>query len=130
MNTNGFDQTSGKRPLKLTDIPELCQSNCKIRDIKVVEEKLNDLVDFGTQRLQVVSDFDFTITRQHYPDGSQVLASFGIFDKCKSLPSWFREETDKLHKKYRPIEIDPHLPIDEKTKYMIEWWNKTGNLLK
>ncbi|XP_055838229.1 7-methylguanosine phosphate-specific 5'-nucleotidase [Episyrphus balteatus] len=115
--------------LYLKDIPNLCQNHCKMKDPLRVEKIINEFIVGGVNRLQVVSDFDYTITKQRTEDGSQVLSSFGILNACKSLPTSFVEESGKLYHKYRPIEIDPHIPVEEKVKYMVEWWRKTGDLL-
>lgn len=116
--------------LKIQDVPELCRKNCFMKLPEVVELKLNDLINGGPKQLQVVSDFDFTITKQHLPSNEKVLTSFGMFEKCRSVPESYLVESAKLVHKYRPIEIDPHMSIEEKTKYMIEWWTQSGQLLK
>lgn len=79
---------------------------------------------------QVVTDFDFTLTKQKTEDGKPVLSSFGMFNKCKSLPKSFLDESKKLYEKYRPIEICPKMTQDEKRKHMIDWWVSSGDLLK
>lgn len=91
---------------------------------------LNELVAGGTEKLQVVTDFDYTITKQKLDNGEKILTSFGMFNECRSLPASVLEESKKLFHKYRPIEIDPHMPMEDKVRYMIEWWTKTGDLLK
>ncbi|EDW74673.1 uncharacterized protein Dwil_GK15779 [Drosophila willistoni] len=93
-----------------------------------VERIINEFIQGGPERMQMVSDFDFTITKQRTDDGGKVLSSFGIFNACKSLPDNFKAETDKLYHIYRPIEIDPHMSKDEKVKYMIEWWTKSSEV--
>lgn len=115
--------------VRLQDIKLLSDDHCKIKDPTHVERIINELVKGGTDRLQMVSDFDYTITKQRTPDGKQVLSSFGIFNACKSLPPRFIEESNKLYHKYRPIEIDPHIPTKDKIRHMIDWWTKTGELL-
>lgn len=115
--------------LRLSDIKPLNDANCKIKDPARVERIINEFVNGGPERLQLVSDFDFTITKQRMSDGSPVLSSFGIFNACQSLPKSFLEESQKLHQKYRPIEIDPHIPTKDKIQHMIEWWTKSGALL-
>ncbi|XP_030375374.1 7-methylguanosine phosphate-specific 5'-nucleotidase [Scaptodrosophila lebanonensis] len=110
------------------DIVALTQSHCKMRDPSRVERIINEFVQGGPERMQLVSDFDYTITKQRTEDGGPVPSSFGIFNACKSLPVSFKEESNKLYHKYRPIEIDPHMPPEEKVQYMIEWWTKSGKL--
>eukprot|EP00099_Drosophila_melanogaster_P020427 NP_611895.1 cytosolic 5'-nucleotidase IIIB [Drosophila melanogaster] len=126
----GFDEkrepTGGR--LRLQDIPALTQDHCRMRDPAEVERIINEFVIGGPERMQIVSDFDYTITKQRTEDGGAVPSSFGIFNACQSLPENFKAETDKLYHKYRPIEIDPHMPIAEKVQYMIEWWTKSGEL--
>lgn len=115
--------------LHINEISVLNQKHCKMKDPKSVEKIVNEFTLGGVGRLQVVSDFDYTITKQRSEDGSQVLSSFGILNACKSLPKTFVEESTNLYHKYRPIEIDPHIPVEEKINYMVEWWKKTGDLL-
>ncbi|KAH8405142.1 hypothetical protein KR222_004570 [Zaprionus bogoriensis] len=115
--------------VSIHDIPALNQSHCKMRDPALVERIINEFICGGSERMQFVSDFDYTITKQRTDDNVAVLSSFGIFNECKSLPAHFKEESAKLFHKYRPIEIDPHIPIKEKVQYMIEWWTQSAKLV-
>ncbi|XP_054740033.1 7-methylguanosine phosphate-specific 5'-nucleotidase [Anastrepha obliqua] len=117
------------KPLRLADIPILNNENCKIKNRQRVEKILNEFVEGGHERLQIVSDFDFTITKQRTTNGAPVPSSFGIFEECKSLPPNFVKEARELHDTYRPIEVDPQIPRDEKAIAMIEWWTKSGKNL-
>ncbi|EDW10822.1 7-methylguanosine phosphate-specific 5'-nucleotidase [Drosophila mojavensis] len=114
--------------VRIQDIPQLNQEHCRMRDPQRVERIINEFVCGGPERMQIVSDFDYTITKQRTDDGVAVPSSFGIFNSCKSLPDNFKEEIDKLFHKYHPIEIDPHMPIPDKVQYMIEWWTQSGKL--
>lgn len=122
--------TTGQKIIRLSDIDVLSRPNCKIKEPERVERIINDIVGGGYAELQVVTDFDFTLTKQKTDDGKPVLSSFGMFNKCKSLPNSFLIESKKLYEKYRPIEICPEISKDEKMKYMIDWWVMSGNLLK
>lgn len=122
--------TKSKRFIRLSDIDVFTRPNCKIKNPERVEQIINEIVNGGNQELQVVTDFDFTLTKQKTDDGKLVLSSFGIFDKCKSLPNSFRMESKKLYEKYRPIEICPKITQDEKREHMIDWWVKSGEILK
>lgn len=114
---------------KLQDITDLCIEHCRIKDVQRVEDIISEMITGGCDRLQVVSDFDFTITKQRKADGSPVLSSFGMFNACRSLPKEFIEKSKRLYHKYHPIEIDPYISYEDKVKYMIEWWNKSDQLL-
>lgn len=124
--------TSNPQPttIRLKDIAILNRRNCKIKNPDKVEQILNEIIKGGSNELQVVTDFDFTLTKQKTTDGKPVLSSFGMFNKCKSLPRTFLTESKKLYEKYRNIEICPKIPQEEKRKHMIDWWNLSGDLLK
>lgn len=116
--------------IRLDAIDELCRPNCKIKDRARLELLLNSVIAGGHHQLQVVTDFDFTLTKQKREDGIPVISSFGMFAKCKSVPATFSVESTKLFKKYRPIEICPKISIDEKRVHMIEWWRLSTELLQ
>lgn len=78
----------------------------------------------------MISDFDHTITKQGQVNGRNVESSFGILDSCKSLPKSYIEQSKGLYLKYRPIEVDPKIPMDVKIKFMVEWWSQTSDNLK
>lgn len=119
---------SGK--IKISEIPVLCSVHCKIKNPENVERIINELIDGGARKLQVVSDFDFTITKQKLENGDPVLTSFGILNACKSLPPNYLKESNRLYHIYRPLEIDPSIPVAEKVQHMIDWWKQSGELLK
>lgn len=122
--------TTNTNYIKLSDIDVLSRPNCKIKNPERVEEIINNIIVGGPDQLQVVTDFDYTLTKQKSDDGKLVLSSFGMFNKCKSLPQSFITESRKLYEQYRPIEICPKIPHDEKVIHMIDWWKKSADLLK
>lgn len=124
------DSVSSHLPIQLNEIDVLGQPHCKIRDRGRVEQILNEIIKGGANELQVVTDFDFTLTKQITANGKPTLSSFGMFNRCKSVPTSFREESKKLYEKYRPIEIDPNLSQIEKKAKMIDWWTESCELIK
>nr|XP_023030478.1 7-methylguanosine phosphate-specific 5'-nucleotidase [Leptinotarsa decemlineata] len=110
-------------------IVELTKSNVYIRDPDKVNETIERLIDGGCDKLQVVSDFDKTITKQH-ENGKIYASSFAMFSKCPSVTQEHIRIKDDLTKKYAPIEVDPHIPLEEKTKLMQEWWSLSEDSLK
>ncbi|XP_017891360.1 7-methylguanosine phosphate-specific 5'-nucleotidase isoform X2 [Ceratina calcarata] len=115
--------------LGLEDFPTLKLKHAHIRDKKQLLRTINTILSDGCNSLQVVTDFDLTLTKQHV-NGKNVLSSFGIFSKCKQLPESYAKESGRLYKKYRPIEIDHTLSIEEKIKAMTEWMIATEAILK
>lgn len=83
--------------------------------------KLRKLIDNGIENLEIVSDFDFTFTRfkideTRGPSTYQLLQS-------SVLSGELAAKVLELYNFYHPIEIDPVMPIEEKQKYMHEWWD-------
>ncbi|XP_047371177.1 7-methylguanosine phosphate-specific 5'-nucleotidase isoform X1 [Vespa velutina] len=120
-----------KMPDKLTidDFPVLKSKHVYIKDTKATINIINIMLRDGADHLQIVTDFDLTLTKQHV-DGKLVLSSFGLFGKCNQLPSAYMNESRRLYHKYRPIEIDPDLPLKEKIEAMSDWMIAAEKLLK
>lgn len=59
------------------EIPELKKSNVHIKNEEELIKKVNKIIKDGHKKLQIVTDFDHTLTRHTMDDGSMVLTSFG-----------------------------------------------------
>lgn len=122
----------------IDEIKVLNKKNVHIKDKKRVNEILNSIIEGGSKKLQIVFDFDRTITKQH-DNGKAHLSSFGktslaffnlklmelisgMFRHCKSVPPQFLEAEEFLRNKYFPLEVSPAISREEKIKYMEEWW--------
>lgn len=117
--------------IKLTDLVSLLNNpKCKIKDPTRVEFTINQLANGGVNQLQIVADFDFTITKKQLDNGEKVLSSFGLLEECPSLPESYRQKAISLKEKFFPIEIDPHIDKSEKIDAMVEWWSLSSELLK
>lgn len=60
----------------IKEIPELNSKHVHYKDKDHLNKILNILVEGGAGKLQIVSDFDRTITK-HHENGKQHLSSFG-----------------------------------------------------
>ncbi|XP_066586070.1 7-methylguanosine phosphate-specific 5'-nucleotidase [Prorops nasuta] len=114
---------------KIEHFPSLSLNHVHIKDKAAVIQKINQILCDGSNKLQVVTDFDFTLTKQHI-NGTRTLSSFALFSKCKHLPRTYPEEDKRLQRKYRPIEVNPDLPLDVKIAAMEQWMYDTENLIK
>lgn len=73
--------------------------------------------------MQILTDFDYTLTKSHDQFGEKTWTSHGVFDHCKlPLAVDLRGELTKLKDYYYPIEINPDLTAEHKLPYMIEWY--------
>jgi 5'-nucleotidase len=117
-----------RKLVKLEDVSVLLKDSVRIHDRPRVENMINSLVMGGREKLQIISDFDRTLTKQHV-DGKPTLSSFCIFSQCSQLPSGYKEQDAALCRQYRPIEIDPHISREEKAKHMVDWYQEAEKLL-
>eukprot|EP00095_Tigriopus_kingsejongensis_P011283 snap_masked-scaffold14_size734282-processed-gene-1.11 protein:Tk11283 transcript:snap_masked-scaffold14_size734282-processed-gene-1.11-mRNA-1 annotation:"cytosolic 5 -nucleotidase 3a-like isoform x7" len=120
---------TGLRNTQLADeLVKICPNKVIIRDLASVHDKLARMKSGGAKHLQVISDFDYTLTRAH-KDGQSVDGSWGAIEKTGIMPQAFTESANKLRKKYLPIEHDPKRTIAEKTPEIIEWYTQANALL-
>jgi 5'-nucleotidase len=82
----------------------------------------------GAQNLQVISDFDRTITPDKR-EGKCINSAYMMVGNYQKLSENYREKIASVRNYYLPIEMDPHMTREEKTPKMIEWWHKANQLL-
>ncbi|CAH2092271.1 unnamed protein product [Euphydryas editha] len=114
----------------LSDIPEFKRPNVYIDNKEDLLRKINRIVSDGHKKLQIVTDFDHTLTRHNMDNGSTVLTSYGMFRECPSVPKDYKDEEIRLAEKYKPIEVDHLMSTEEKTKHMIDWYKAGHKLLE
>lgn len=49
---------------------------------------------------------------------------------CESLTDEYRAKAQELLRKYRPIEDNTKMSVEEKLPFIEEWWSRSENLLK
>lgn len=123
-----MSRSKTKKPIINYMIKEFQMKHVHIRDPERVERIVTDLIKDGHDNLQVVSDFDRTITRFMFED-RKVPTCHGVLDDCPALPESYRDKANKLRAKYLPLEFSNNISIDEKYNLMVEWWTSAHNLL-
>jgi HAD superfamily hydrolase (TIGR01544 family) len=100
-----------------------------IGDFDLFESKKKRLIDGGVDKLQVVSDFDRTLTKPKI-NGKSGQTTYGVLS-CGVLSEKFHRVEQELFDIYHPYEIDPLLSREKKFPLMEEWWAKaTQNLIE
>ncbi|VAI36186.1 unnamed protein product [Triticum turgidum subsp. durum] len=99
--------------------------DCVVADADALARKVAAIRAAGPAKLQVIADFDGTLTRYWY-DGSRGQSSHGLLRQGNEE---FDAKREALFEHYHPIEINPDIPLPEKAKLMEEWWGKTHGLL-
>ncbi|VDO98495.1 unnamed protein product [Soboliphyme baturini] len=102
---------------KFSSLPQV-----HIKNVDFVKRKLAKISADGSDLLQVLSDFDFTISRSRLADGSDAWTTYSAFDlKCGLIREELADKLSQLRDHFRPIEFDYSLPLEVKIPYMEEW---------
>lgn len=87
------------------------------------EEKINKLKEkMNLNNICIFLDFDKTITTGNSQDSWDASANIEVFGEDLS------NDLDKYYEKYGPIELDYTIDVEEKEKYMEEWYEKCMDL--
>ncbi|KAI4881627.1 hypothetical protein NFI96_016843 [Prochilodus magdalenae] len=109
-------------------IPELAKPSVVMRDRGAVEEIIRNMHRAGPGALQVISDFDMTLTRFAF-NGKRCPTSHNILDNSSLISDDCKSKLSDLLAHYYPIEIDSSLSVEEKVPLMVEWWTRAHDLL-
>ncbi|EOY19307.1 5'-nucleotidase / magnesium ion binding protein isoform 1 [Theobroma cacao] len=96
-----------------------------INDPLSLNHKIAAIRNAGPSKLQVIADFDATLTR-YWINGQRGQSSHGLLQQGNPE---FDAKRQALLQYYHPLEFSPTIPLEEKTKLMEEWWGKTHGLL-
>ena len=91
------------------------------------QAKLEALALAGSENIELVSDFDFTLSRYRV-DGVRGASTYqilqnGVLDEEK------RKIVTDLYHYYHPIEVDSEISLEEKTKLLNDWWSKGNEII-
>ncbi|XP_027726324.1 7-methylguanosine phosphate-specific 5'-nucleotidase [Vombatus ursinus] len=109
-------------------VKDLMKATVLMRHPQQVQEIILSLRKGGRNKLQVISDFDMTLTRFGF-NGKRCPTSYNILDNSKLISEECQKKLKDLLHYYYPIEIDPNRTVKEKFPLMVEWWTKAHNLL-
>ncbi|XP_019618250.1 PREDICTED: cytosolic 5'-nucleotidase 3-like isoform X1 [Branchiostoma belcheri] len=135
---------SGRRPKKRTKIiemvkiykvmscfsqmEELQKENVYIKDAERVEKLLCQLIQDGKSKLQIITDFDMTLSRFSI-NGKRCATCHNVLENSSLVPESKKQVLDELRDTYYPIEINAKMTIEEKIPFMMEWWTKAQSTI-
>jgi len=94
------------------------------------EEKKKRFENGGRQKMQVLSDFDRTITYGLDDTGEPAPSVISqLRSDISYLGQTYFNEAHRLFDLYHPIEINPNVSLKEKKEKMSEWWRKHFDLI-
>jgi 5'-nucleotidase len=108
-------------------VPKFGDSRVRMKDPADVRRKVQSIVEGGLSNLQIIADFDYTMSRFH-KDGKQALNCFSVVQEYHKFPEEYRQKFVELRAKYYPIEICHEMSVEEKIPFMIEWYLKGQDL--
>ncbi|XP_069547924.1 7-methylguanosine phosphate-specific 5'-nucleotidase-like [Brachyistius frenatus] len=114
--------------LTKTEVPELAKCSVLTRERGRVEETIHAMQRADAGSLQVISDFDMTLTRFAH-NGKRVPTTHNILDNRLLINEDCTKKMRELWNTYYPIEIDAGRSADEKLPFMVEWWTNVHELL-
>ena len=97
-------------------------------DPEALRTKLAKLQREGVQNIEILSDFDQTLSRYRH-NGDRCPSSHRILQLSGLFSSEFEEEVNSLYEHYHAIEIDPDVDFETKFKEMDTWWNITHSMI-
>jgi HAD superfamily hydrolase (TIGR01544 family) len=108
----------------------LCGTRVVLSDKKIVLRKLQQFCDDSIEKLAVISDFDYTMSRFWKSDhGDRSASCHKVLEDCDFINPDYKILAGNLQKYYYPLEVDPSLDDETRTTYMIEWFTKAHDLL-
>ncbi|XP_014661678.1 PREDICTED: cytosolic 5'-nucleotidase 3-like isoform X2 [Priapulus caudatus] len=108
-------------------IPELNTPSVFIKNRQQVEGIIRQLVAGGPEKLQVIADFDHTLSK-HSHEGQIIATCFGILENSSAMPQIYKDQVTQLKEIYYPIEFCHEMTNQEKYPYMVEWWTKAQSI--
>uniref|UniRef100_A0A914VJN8 5'-nucleotidase n=1 Tax=Plectus sambesii TaxID=2011161 RepID=A0A914VJN8_9BILA len=112
----------------LTDL--LSSPSVRIQNPSAVADKVKALVSGGIDRLQVISDFDYTISKFYDGNGNRCLTTHMVFiEGTKEIDEALAGKLKALNDAYLPIEFDAQMTIEEKVPHMELWWRSSHRLI-
>ncbi|CAM9138826.1 unnamed protein product [Scytosiphon promiscuus] len=98
-------------------------SRVLFRNAEDFERKRQRMAAGGPDHLQIISDFDFTMTK-FWVGGKRGDSCHAVIDQSGLLSDSFHERTTELRNHYYPLEVAPGLSHEERVEMMVEWVTK------
>ena len=93
---------------------------------KKIEEKI---VSGGLDKLQIIADFDNTLTYAHKKDGKRIPSLISVLRDGNYISKDYAKKAHELYSKYHPVEENKNLSENKRKKAMEKWWNEHFDLL-
>ncbi|XP_030077186.1 7-methylguanosine phosphate-specific 5'-nucleotidase isoform X1 [Microcaecilia unicolor] len=109
-------------------VPESLKERVRMKNREHVNEIIESLRRGGKEKLQVISDFDMTLSRFKC-DGRRCPTSYNIIENSHLVSETCRNKLQELFNTYCPLEKDTKKTTEEKYSLMVKWWSDAHDLL-
>ncbi|XP_030077187.1 7-methylguanosine phosphate-specific 5'-nucleotidase isoform X2 [Microcaecilia unicolor] len=101
-------------------VPESLKERVRMKNREHVNEIIESLRRGGKEKLQVISDFDMTLSRFKC-DGRRCPTSYNIIENSHLVSETCRNKLQELFNTYCPLEKDTKKTTEEKYSLMVKW---------
>jgi cytosolic 5'-nucleotidase 3 len=101
--------------------------NIIITNKRKFEKLKKEFIKDGLNKIHVISDFDRSLT-QAFVNKKYIPSISAIIREENILGKKYSNEAFELLEYYHKIEIDTRIPLNEKIKFMEDWWEKSMDL--
>jgi HAD superfamily hydrolase (TIGR01544 family) len=92
--------------------------------------KRAEMIRAGSNKLNIIADFDRTISAFRCANGELCHASHQLLESCVGFDKTdFLPKMEKINEKYFALEVSPHVNTEQRAIYMLEWWHQAHELL-
>ena len=105
----------------------LTQPNVYIKNIKNVENVLSAMMNDGPLNLQLVTDFDQTLTKYTCSDGRKCPTSYDVINNSRLTSESLSKKQMEVDQFYDWVEKDRSLSLEERLPHVKGWYEKTNN---
>uniref|UniRef100_A0A5K3EKH6 5'-nucleotidase n=1 Tax=Mesocestoides corti TaxID=53468 RepID=A0A5K3EKH6_MESCO len=103
-------------------------SSVHIKNPGIVRLKLIRMTKLGKDNLQIISDFDWTMSKFLH-NGELNPTCHGIFEQDPEMTTEARSKLRMLRQTYVPVEFDQNIPNSSKIPFMLEWWDLSHQVI-
>ncbi|MCA9459103.1 MAG: hypothetical protein KC550_00985 [Nanoarchaeota archaeon] len=103
--------------------------NVIISDLDRFSKIKKNILKDRFENLHFISDFDRTLTHAFINNGEHVSSLISILRDENYLVDGYADKAKALFEYYHPIEVSSSVGIEDKKKFMEEWWTKHSDLL-
>ncbi|GMT30697.1 hypothetical protein PFISCL1PPCAC_21994, partial [Pristionchus fissidentatus] len=100
----------------------------RVKDIYTTFTKINNMIGSGPSKLLTISDFDHTMSRAYDEKGESCWTTHGIFEHTASMAD-LAVKLAALSAKYKPIEFNSSMTVEQKIPHMEAWWGESNDLI-